>query len=122
MNKKYYKIDKNGDKKWYLNGTLLHRKNGPAVIYPSGTAEWWIKGKLHRENGPAIEYAGGTGEWRFNGKKHRLDGPAVENRNYREWWINGIKLPNKKVEEWIKDNDIDLKTQEGQLIFKLRWG
>lgn len=29
---------------WRMNGKL-HRDDGPAVIYPDGTKEWWLNGK-----------------------------------------------------------------------------
>lgn len=32
-----------GDKYWYKNGDL-HRENGPAIIRPDGTEEFWING------------------------------------------------------------------------------
>ena len=31
---------------WFRNNTL-HRKHGPAVIYPDGTQEWWFQGRRH---------------------------------------------------------------------------
>ncbi len=33
------------------------------------------RGELHREDGPAIEYTSGTKMWYQNGKLHREDGP-----------------------------------------------
>ena len=50
---------------------------------------------------------------------------AIEwnNRTTSSSWIIDDKiLPIKEVEEWLKDNDVDLKTSEGQMAFKLRWG
>ena len=41
---------------YYLEG-LLHREDGPAVVYDNGTQEWWVKGSRHRLDGPAIYYS-----------------------------------------------------------------
>jgi len=75
---------------WYLNGKL-HREDGPAVEYTSGTKEWYLNGKLHRVEGPAIEWSDGDKSWYLNGKRHREDGPAVEYTDGdKSWWLNGL--------------------------------
>jgi len=77
---------------------------------------------LHRLDGPAIEYDDGTKKWMVDGKLHRLDGPAIEyNNGTKKWWIGGEHLPTEEIEEWLEENKINLKTQEGQTAFKLRW-
>lgn len=57
--KRYYK-----DKRC----TILHREDGPAVEWKSGTKEWWVNGRLHRINGPAIEYNLGRNHFCINGQ------------------------------------------------------
>ena len=52
------KIDEYCTKRYYVNN-VLHREDGPAIEYASGTKEWYMNGKLHREDGPAIEYVNG---------------------------------------------------------------
>ena len=48
----------------YLNEKgQLHRLDGPAREFNSGTKQWWINGLLHREDGPAVEYINGTKSW-----------------------------------------------------------
>ena len=42
-------------KKWNNKNGELHREDGHAVEYASGSKEWWINGLRHREDGPAIE-------------------------------------------------------------------
>ena len=32
---------------WFAHG-LLHREDGPALVYPDGTREWWIDGEFLR--------------------------------------------------------------------------
>ena len=80
---------------------LLHRLDGPAVEGKNGTKEWYKDGELHRLDGPAIEHSNGTKEWYKDGKLHRLDGPAIilANNGGVQWWINGIKLSPKEIEE-----------------------
>ena len=53
----------------YVNGEL-HRDNGPAVEWASGSKEWWFNGEYHRVDGPAMELANGRKEWLFHGKHY----------------------------------------------------
>lgn len=53
---------------------------------------------------------------------HREDGPAfVDMDGSKHWWFNDIQLPTGEVEDWLEENKVDLKTDEGQMAFKLRW-
>ena len=71
-------------------------------VYENGYY-WYQNDKLHRLDGPAIEWASGTREWYQNGKLHRTDGPAVEWANgHKEWWINGKKLTRKQFNKTQK--------------------
>lgn len=58
-------IDEFGVKLWYLNN-VLHREDGPAVVYDDDGKHWFINGKPHRLDGPAIERADGTVSWYMN--------------------------------------------------------
>jgi hypothetical protein len=60
------KIDKIGNKYWYLNDKL-HREDGPAVEFKFGTNGWYLNGIRHRLDGPAIEFSDGTKVWMLNG-------------------------------------------------------
>ena len=62
---------------YYLNG-ILHRVDGPAVIYDNGTTEWLVNGLRHRTDGPSIHRYNGDKFWYIYDKRHREDGPAVE--------------------------------------------
>ena len=102
------KIDKFGTKRYYVNN-ILHRENGPAVVYVNGDTGWFKNGKRHREGGPAIEWNTGYKAWHKEGKLHREDGPAIEHVNgTKEWWFNNInygynnKFTNKSWERFIK--------------------
>ena len=94
--KKYYvTVDAVGTTCWYKDAkcTILHRENGPAVVFINGYKEWYQNGLLHRTDGPAIEFADDTKQWYQNGLLHRTDGPAVEWSNGRKsWWLNGEEL------------------------------
>ncbi len=68
-----------GTKFWYQNGEL-HRLDNPAVEYENGDKKWYQNGELHRLDGPAAEYSYGAKHWYQNGQRHRLDGPAIELR------------------------------------------
>jgi len=107
----------------YISYDKLHRLDGPAIIFSSGTKKWWVNGKKHRLDGPAVTTNLGTKQWWVNGKKHRLDGPAIVWHNGdKEWWVNGKKLNTKKVKAWIKNNNINLKTKQHQALFMVMFG
>ena len=114
-----------GYKIWYLPSKgkdYHHRLDGPAIKHKDGTKHWFVNGERHRLNGPAIEYEDGSKIWWVDDKLHRLDGPAIEHKDgTKEWWINGKELPTDEVEIWLEENDVDLKTESGQMAFKLRW-
>ena len=60
------------------------------IVYPNGTIEYKLNGKLHRNNRPAVMGFNGYRAWYINGKRHREDGPAiVDPNNHIEWWFNG---------------------------------
>ena len=62
------------------NGTKFYYKDKARTI-------------LHREDGPAVVYADGDKSWYFNGKRHRMDGPAIEwNNNSKIWYINDVLI------------------------------
>ena len=60
-------IDEYGKKCYYNAENQIHREDGPAVVWASGTKYWYINGKLHREDGPACEYAYGSKFWYIHG-------------------------------------------------------
>jgi len=65
-----------GDKYHYKCGAVLDYRDNNKI--------------LHREDGPAIEFTSGTKHWHINGKRHRLDGPArVWSIGYTQYYING---------------------------------
>jgi hypothetical protein len=81
-----------GTIEWHLNGKL-HRVDGPAVVVPGTYEAWYLNGELHRVDGPALSFLiSGNRKWYLNGKPHREDGPAVEQGDYIEWWLKGNRL------------------------------
>ena len=97
-----------GTKAWYVNGKR-HRLDGPAVVWGNNKV-WYVNGKQHRLDGPAVEFSDGGKVWYVHGKRHRLDGPAIEYANGdKEWWVNGKRIgkstrgfTDKKFEQWKK--------------------
>lgn len=65
--------ESNGTQKWYKDN-LLHRTDGPGIIYPTGNQEWYQNGKLHRLDGPALIWT---------------DDNIVINKR---WYINGVYI------------------------------
>ena len=41
--------------------------SNPAIEDPNG---WYRNGQLHRTDGPAIEYTSGTNKWYLNGQEY----------------------------------------------------
>ena len=85
-----HKLDESGNN---------HCVDGPAVIWPGGTNEWWLNGKRHRVDGPAYE-AEEYKAWYLNGLLHREDGPAIEEYHQKTWWLNGRCLGETRPENW----------------------
>ena len=59
-----------GVRKYYNNAGVLHREEGPAIIWPNGTKLWYQNGSLHRTDGPAVEWSDGGREWWLNGVRY----------------------------------------------------
>ena len=86
-----------GTRRYYNAAGQLHREEGPAVVFVSGTVMWFQNGLRHREDGPAIVWANGTKGWYQNGLHHREDGPAVEfPSGMHKWCLNGIIFSQKR--------------------------
>ena len=103
-----------GTVKWYQNG-MLHKEDGPAIIFFFGQQEWWINGKKHRDGLPAVIKPDGSQYWYKNGKKHREDGPAVIYPHGRGiWFIDGIELSEQdfKIVIMKKELNRDLSINE----------
>jgi len=65
----------------------------------------------------------GTKKWLKSNKFHRLSGPAIIWSNGdEEWWVSGKRLDTNKVENWIKDNNINLKTKAHQVLLMVKFG
>lgn len=52
---------------------LLHRDDGPAVIYSNGMRYWYRNGERHRDDGPAIICPNGSCHWYRNGQLQQED-------------------------------------------------
>ena len=75
---------------WTLADGSPHRLDGPAVVHPDGTQEWWVDSQRHREDGPAVTRPNGYQRWYRHGRLHRVDGPAVVYSNgSRRWYRDG---------------------------------
>jgi len=89
-----------GRREWRLNGEL-HRTDGPAVEFESGSKFWYKNGQRHREDGPAIDLFDGSKDWFLNGKRHRVDGPASIHYNIEEYYLNGKEL---SYDDWLEQS------------------
>jgi hypothetical protein len=63
---------------------VIHRENGPAIIYEDGSVEYKRNGKTHRDDGPAIMDVNAGNQWYLDGKKvNSLDIRILEGENNR---------------------------------------
>lgn len=90
-------VDEFGTKKWTNEIGLLHREDGPAIEYTSGSRSWYKNGLLHREDGPAIEHVDGTKEYWSNGKKYTKDFTEIIKKELQ----NNKKLRQSVNEEYF---------------------
>jgi hypothetical protein len=89
------KISDSDTKCWVLvDRNILHRLDGPAVIYTNGDKEWFFMGMRHRIGGPAIEYIDGYKEW-------WIENEGFDSRQsyYRELYKRGLITYNEAVME-----------------------
>jgi hypothetical protein len=74
-------------------------RNGFVTI--GGMTYHYQNGLLHREDGPAVEYPSGSVLWCQNGLRHRLDGPAYESFDgYKIWIFHDKEIDCKSQEEF----------------------
>jgi hypothetical protein len=67
-----------------------------------GNKRYFLNDKLHREDGPAAEFVSGTKFWYQNNQRHRLDGPAIECSNGDKFWfINDERIFCDSQEEFL---------------------
>jgi len=79
-----------GDAEAHYVAGVLHRTDGPAIVYPGGGEEWYLAGVLHRDDGPAVTTVDGSRYWYRGGDLHRTDGPAVcESDGTKAWYVAG---------------------------------
>ena len=96
-------VDRDGTCKYFNSAGELHRDNGPAVEYKSGSRAWFQNGKLHRTDGPAVVWSDGDEEWYQNGLRHREGGPAIEYADgSKEWWLNGVRYTEQNYLAQLK--------------------
>jgi hypothetical protein len=74
----------------------VHCDNGPAVIHPSGTREWWIHGKRHRIDGPAIINCHGRKEWWYEGEL--ISESWAPNTATEHGWVSRITTKNRDIQ------------------------
>ena len=101
-NKFYYKDGTTSSE--YDNSNTLHRTDGPAAEYPSGSKEWWVDGRQHRTDGPAAEYSDGRKCWFICGRQHRIDGPAIEyGSGTKAWYIDDKYYSEEDFNKFIAE-------------------
>jgi hypothetical protein len=69
-------VDQSGSTIWVLkdNPSIIHRDDGPAIIWDDGSEFWYSSGVNHREDGPSATYAGGTMHWHVFGTNYDFSG------------------------------------------------
>ena len=106
-------IGSSGTQIWTIQGDIVHREDGPAVIYKEGSMRWYIAGAPHRDDGPAdITMKDGKvvcERWYKRGQLHREDGPAtihyLPNGVICRWYINSDWMKEAKFDTLDEYND-----------------
>lgn len=80
-NQMEFTIDAEGTKRWFNEDYRLHREDGPAIEWATGTKFWYIDGDFHRINGPAIEYSFGENEWWYENNR----APVNSQEEFEQW-------------------------------------
>ena len=93
----------------------LHREDGPAVIFASGTKSWYQNGKRHREGGPAIIKTDGSKSWYQNGELQRDDGPAITKADGTQYWYQNGEYHRDNGPAQIDSDGVQLWYQNGKL-------
>jgi hypothetical protein len=90
--------DTNGYKVWHRNSDgKRHNIEGPAVMCPDGSYEYWIEGKLHNLNGPAVVRADGSMEYFVGGRSVTEAGYLKAVKRYIEKYGEAVKAEYGKL-------------------------
>ena len=102
------RIYSKGRCKSFLKNRKFHRIDGPAIINPDGSEEWFNEGVRHRLDGPAFSLTMENGSlyliWYEKGVFHRKDGPAVIYPNGTEVWYKYGKVHREDGAAIIRPN------------------
>ena len=99
-------IDARGNHCWYNEHGELHRTDGPAMIYLTGSQFWYLNDELHRADGPAVDCPDGYQLYFIHGKQHRTDGPAsICPDGTTEYWIHGNLLTEDQFNDIIQSEE-----------------
>ena len=104
-------MDRNQDRRHWVNDTLHSVDGRPAVLKHDGTKVWYEHGKIHRGHDlPAIESPDETKQWMCQGKLHREnDLPAIEHGDGTRWWYRNGKLFRRRGQHTVELKDGTLK-------------
>ncbi len=91
-------VSEDGTEMWYKDG-LLHREDGPALIYDHGTMKWYRNGFLHREDGPAIIWNNSDEEYFINNDELTVD-------EFIKWQLKNNKHPLQEINQCSKSKKI----------------
>jgi hypothetical protein len=76
-----------------LDGSRVHRLDGPAIVHHDGVELWSQNGLIHRDGGPAWFDDTGAERWLQHGQLHYDDGPAqVGPTGYCTYWLRGVRV------------------------------
>ena len=67
--------------------------NKQQIVFNSLGVTYMLNNVIHRSNGPAIMYADGHEKWRLYGKWHRYYGPA--DFIGEDWWVHDRWIRDK---------------------------
>jgi hypothetical protein len=99
----------NGTVKYLNKDGLLHKEDGPAIIWNDGSVEWFFDGRRHREDGPALILNNKSEFWYNRDRLHRMDGPSIIwNDGESSYYYFGEECTEKEYNEKILSYKLNL--------------
>jgi len=59
---------------------IIHRTDGPAIIWDDGSEFWYYNGAMMRMDGPAVTYADGRTGWCYKGREYSFDNWCIKTK------------------------------------------
>lgn len=98
--------------------TIITQEHRDGTQTSSTCVQHFYEGQLHRLDGPAMEFSTGSKYWYHHGLRHREDGPAVVveagEDSVQEWYVHDRQVTEEEFQRWLEMKALNAKL-EGSL-------